>query len=151
MASARRILIPDPFQTTNLRCLDRKACLKERRSHQESYSTPSSNGSLTGMSSNQTAKRHSSRDTSRATARPGSSIGGYLPYLQTRDVTSQDRIPKSIAPTLQSPLRRSISFSRRGDIRILRETKKKGQTLRSDLEEAATYSPTGKPQYHRRE
>ena len=27
---------------------------------------------------------------------------------------------------------------------------KKGQTLRSDLEEAATYSPTGKPQYHRR-
>ena len=40
-------------------------------------------------------------------------------------------------------------FSRRGDIRILRGTKK-GQTLRSDLEEAATYSPTGKPQYHRR-
>ena len=28
---------------------------------------------------------------------------------------------------------------------------KKGQTFRSDLEEAATYSPTGKPQYHRRE
>ena len=27
---------------------------------------------------------------------------------------------------------------------------KKGQTFRSDLEEAATYSPTGKPQYHRR-
>ena len=27
---------------------------------------------------------------------------------------------------------------------------KKSQTLRSDLEEAATYSPTGKPQYHRR-
>ena len=41
-------------------------------------------------------------------------------------------------------------ISRRGDIRILRGTKK-GQTLRSDLEEAATYSPTGKPQYHRRE
>ena len=41
-------------------------------------------------------------------------------------------------------------ISRRGDIRILRETKK-GQTVRSDLEEAATYSPTGKPQYHRRE
>ena len=28
---------------------------------------------------------------------------------------------------------------------------KKGQIFRSDLEEAATYSPTGKPQYHRRE
>ena len=28
---------------------------------------------------------------------------------------------------------------------------KKGQIVRSDLEEAATYSPTGKPQYHRRE
>ena len=41
-------------------------------------------------------------------------------------------------------------ISRRRDIRILRGTKK-GQTLRSDLEEAATYSPTGKPQYHRRE
>ena len=27
---------------------------------------------------------------------------------------------------------------------------KKGQIFRSDLEEAATYSPTGKPQYHRR-
>ena len=29
-------------------------------------------------------------------------------------------------------------------------TTKKGQTFRSDLKEAATYSPTGKPQYHRR-
>ena len=29
-------------------------------------------------------------------------------------------------------------------------TKKKGQTFQSDLKEAATYSPTGKPQYHRR-
>ena len=32
----------------------------------------------------------------------------------------------------------------------IRKHTKKGQTLRSDLEEAATYSPTGKPQYHRR-
>ena len=30
------------------------------------------------------------------------------------------------------------------------QAQKKGQTFRSDLEEAATYSPTGKPQYHRR-
>ena len=37
-----------------------------------------------------------------------------------------------------------------GDPLVWRNTKK-GQTLRSDLEEAATYSPTGKPQYHRRE
>ena len=50
----------------------------------------------------------------------------------------------------RSPSRKRCSFARQGDIRILRETKK-GQTLRSDLEEAATYSPTGKPQYHRRE
>ena len=57
--------------------------------------------------------------------------------------------PKEITGTVPV-VRRRCFFSRRGDIRILRETKK-GQTLRSDLEEAATYSPTGKPQYHRRE
>ena len=59
------------------------------------------------------------------------------------------RSPKDSSGTV--PFAKEHSpISRRRDIRILRGTKK-GQTLRSDLEEAATYSPTGKPQYHRRE
>ena len=143
---------------------NKQDCLKER--------APTEDGSLTGTRPTQTeARKDSPSGGAEISGRPRFSceaIGAYkdsgIPRPPAAQATDKRRntanccrpcsglrilSPKDSSGTVPFAKEHS-SFSRRGDIQILRGTKK-GQTLRSDLEEAATYSPTGKPQYHRRE